>query len=83
MSAEESTAACVKGYENGWKAVCGKISETLKAKHRPGGALHVADPFNAYLDRHAVSKPIMRYNNVRGQGMYLNYLSGDICQIAH
>lgn len=40
-----------------------KISETLKAKYRPGGALHVADPFNAYLDRHVVPKPIMRFKN--------------------
>ena len=45
------------------RAMCVKISETLKAKYRPGGALNVADPFNAYLDRHVVSKPIMRFKN--------------------
>ena len=68
MQAKDRKAASEKGYVNGIGAMCekdkrSKISETLKARFTPGGKFHVADPFNAYLDSQAVSKPLMRYNN--------------------
>ncbi len=71
LEAEERSAACEKEYANGIGAMPVEkrteknraISETLKAKYSEGGAIYVADPFKAYLDRQAVSHLIMRYKN--------------------
>ena len=66
MSAEERTAAAEKGYENGIGAMLVEERTAAGEKRYKNGRLQWVqgvDPFDVYLNKQALHKSIMRYQN--------------------